>query len=157
MAGNHDLWLESFYEKDLGMRWVSAPYEVQVYGLRVHVVHGHLLGARSAWKSLLETRAFLNGFALMPGFVARGLEGMLVGTNALSRAASDRRHLALYRCYADALEGRADLALFGHIHRPLDDTSGKVRMVVLGSWHEGENYLKIDEQGATLVIKADSV
>jgi UDP-2,3-diacylglucosamine hydrolase len=156
MAGNHDLWLESFYVQNLGVRWVPDPYEVETHGMRVHAVHGHLLGARSGWKSLLETRAFLEGFARLPGFLASSLEHSLEGTNALRRAASDKRHLAFYRRYADSLAGRADLALFGHIHRPCDDTSREVRMVVLGSWHEGESYLKVDEQGATLVIKAET-
>jgi UDP-2,3-diacylglucosamine hydrolase len=151
MIGNHDPWLGPFYEEVLGARLVAEPFELEAHRLRVHLVHGHLLGARSFWKAAMESRAFLLGFGLAPGFVARGLERLLKQTNDLRRAASDRRHLAMYRRYADQLEGRTDLAIFGHIHRPHDDSSRPVRMVVLGSWTRGSSYLMIDDKGPTLV------
>ncbi|HEV3122003.1 MAG TPA: UDP-2,3-diacylglucosamine diphosphatase [Isosphaeraceae bacterium] len=151
MVGNHDPWLGPFYEEVLGAQLVAEPLELEVHNLRVHLVHGHLLGGRSYWKAVMESRAFLRGFGTAPGFLARGLEDLLKQVNDRGRAASDRRHLALYRHYADQLEGRADLAVFGHIHRPHDDTSRPVRMIVLGSWIRGSSYLMIDDQGATLV------
>ena len=51
MPGNHDTWLGPLYERALGARFVPEPLEVEAYGRRVHLVHGHLLGARSAWAS----------------------------------------------------------------------------------------------------------
>jgi UDP-2,3-diacylglucosamine hydrolase len=155
MTGNHDPWLSAFYENALGARIAQEPLELVVHSLRLHIVHGHLLGATPLWKLAMETRAFLMGFRVAPDFLARPLERMLKETNKRGRSASDRRHLVVYRRYADSLEGRADIAVFGHIHHPHDDSSRPVRLIVLGSWLTGSNYLVVDERGATLVSHTD--
>jgi UDP-2,3-diacylglucosamine hydrolase len=157
MPGNHDVWLGPFYEKALGARFVGEPLEVQAFGLRVHLVHGHLLGARGRWKAALESRVFLRAFELVPGRLAHGLEARLEQSDARWRAESDRRHLEVYRCYADKLVDSADVVVFGHIHRPCDDPSRKPRLFVLGGWRSGESYLKIDESGPILVVGADQL
>jgi UDP-2,3-diacylglucosamine hydrolase len=157
LPGNHDVWLGSFYEQSLRARFVHEPFEVQAFGLRVHLVHGHRLGARSRWKGALESQTFLRAFAHVPGPLARGLEAMLEQSNEQVRARSDRRHLEVYRRYADQLANRADLVVFGHIHHPHDDRSRPPRLIVLGCWLVGESYLKIDEQGASLVVEEGQV
>ena len=67
MPGNHDAWLCPFYERELGARIVSDPFEITVCGLRLHLVHGHLLGARRAWKAWMESHTFFTGFGRLPG------------------------------------------------------------------------------------------
>jgi len=84
--------------------------------------------------------------------VARGLEALLLWSDVRGRAASDQRHLAVYRHYADQLSGRADIVIFGHIHRSLDDPSRRPRMIVLGSWRQGSSYFQIDDRVAKLVV-----
>lgn len=153
MPGNHDLWLGRFYEDVLGAVFVQEPYEVEADGLRVHVVHGHLLGARRAWKSTMESHAFLKLFGKAPGPMARALESGLEFWNARSREASDRRHLNVFSAYADRLRDRADIVVFGHIHRPQDQPELRPRRVVLGSWQRGSSYLKIDARGASFVVE----
>ena len=54
MPGNHDAWLCPFYQHDLGARIVPDPIELTVFSLRIHLVHGHLLGSRPGWKAWLE-------------------------------------------------------------------------------------------------------
>ena len=61
MPGNHDAWLCPFYESELGARIVPDPCDLTVHGLRLHVVHGHLLGARRAWKALHGEPRVLHG------------------------------------------------------------------------------------------------
>lgn len=153
MGGNHDLWLGRLYEQNLDAVFVPEPYEMEADGLRVHVVHGHLLGARRAWKSVMETQAFLDFFGKLPRSLARGLEGLLEGVNARSREASDRRHLAVFRAYADRLAGRADLVVFGHIHHALYESERRPQLVVLGSWRRGLSYLRIDNTGVSFVTE----
>ena len=41
------------------VRIVPDPFDLTVFGLRAHVVHGHLLGARRAWKAWMEGPAVL--------------------------------------------------------------------------------------------------
>ncbi|HEX8201375.1 MAG TPA: metallophosphoesterase [Isosphaeraceae bacterium] len=150
LPGNHDGSLGALYESALGARFVPGPLDVELFGLRVHLVHGHHLGARRAWKGVMESRTFLRGFGLAPGPLARGLEALLEASNARGRAASDRRHLAVYRRYAAARADRVDLVVFGHIHHPTDEAAGSPRLVVLGSWHRGASFLKLDAAGAAL-------
>ncbi len=155
LPGNHDFWLLDFYERVLGARRLVEPYCTTSHGLRLRVVHGHLLGARSAWKGWMESRAFLRGFRAVPGAVARRLDLALEARNLRTRDAVDVRHLALYHKYADAHADDADIVVFGHIHGPLDDAARSPRVVVVGGWHARASYLAVDDRGARLVIERD--
>jgi UDP-2,3-diacylglucosamine hydrolase len=152
LAGNHDAALGPLFEASLGARFVPEPLVFEAFGLRVHLVHGHRLGARRAWKGALESHAFLQAFGRIPTPLARGLEALLIRSNARGRSASDGRHLAAYRRYAARCAGTADLVVFGHVHHPLDDAAAQPRLVVLGSWHRGPSFLKID--AGTIALSA---
>ena len=154
LLGNHDAWLGPFYESTLGARIRPEPLDLDISGLRLRLVHGHRLGARSPWKAVMESRAFLAAFGATPGPVAGALGRVLDHTNAGSRDRDERRHLARYAAYAAALDPAPDLVVFGHIHTPVDHAATHPRLVVLGSWHEGGSYLKVDEAGAALIVEA---
>jgi UDP-2,3-diacylglucosamine hydrolase len=156
MPGNHDLWLGSLYEQALGARFVQEPLEVVAYGYRIHLVHGHLLGARSIWKAGMESRMFLHAFGWMPSRVADRLEACLDQSNDRRLARTEARYLEAYRRYAEGLAGRADLVVCGHIHRPRDEPGGRPRLVVLGGWLAGSSYLRVDEVGAAAVVEPRS-
>ncbi len=153
LAGNHDGWLGPFYRSLFEPEWVDDSLRLQSHGMRLHLAHGHRLGARSLWKATMESRAFLAGFAAIPGPLANSLEARLERSNDAHREAVDRRHIAVYRRTADAMGGDVDLVLLGHIHRATDDP-GPPRMVVLGGWHRGSSYLRIDGGGAEFVVEA---
>jgi UDP-2,3-diacylglucosamine hydrolase len=154
LAGNHDAWLAPYYAKLFEPGWVGDDLRVESHGLRLLLVHGHRLGARSLWKATMESRAFLRGFAAIPGRLALALEERLERSNEFHREADDLRHLGVYRRYADAMAGAVDLVVLGHIHRATDDP-GPPRMIVLGGWHHRASYLRIDEDGAAFVVEPD--
>ena len=156
LVGNHDAWLGPYYEKALDAKIVVEPFAFEAFGLRVVVAHGHLLGARRWWKGAMESKAFLNGFALLPRPLAGCFEHLLDAVNERGREESNRRHLALYRGFADSLADRADLVALGHIHDPFDDQTKRPRMIVLGGWHRATTCLKIDHQGATALFQSAS-
>ncbi len=157
LPGNHDLWLGRFYERTLGARFVAEPWDVSVHGLRIRLVHGHLLGARRLWKKLMESRAFLHAFERCPGPLARTLDHLLDHSNEKNREWDDRRHLAVFRKYAEQQGPAFDIVALGHIHRPVDEAGSQPRLIVLGGWHYQASYLKIDPSGASLVIEPDPV
>ena len=103
----------------------------------------------------MEGRAFLAAFGMAPSPVAAALADRLERTNDATRAEADRRHLARYRIYVDALSPAPDIAIIGHIHDPLDDPSRTPRLIVPGSWHTGGSYLEVDDDGARLVVLPD--
>ena len=156
MAGNHDEWLCPFYQAELGAEIIAEPHLMTVHGLRLRLVHGHRLGARRAWKSLLEGRAFLQAFAHVPGPLARTLDQVLEWRNQRGparrrRAPPERLSSAMRR----STKGQADIVVIGHVHRPVDLASQNPRLIVLGGWQRRSSFLKIDENGATLHVEHD--
>jgi UDP-2,3-diacylglucosamine hydrolase len=155
LPGNHDLWLCPFYERALGAHILREPYETTVEGLRLHVVHGHLLGARRMWKSWMESREFKYAFEQLPEPLATLLDQLLERKNSIGLSADEQRHLAVYRQYAARLRGVADIVIIGHVHRAVDDSESNPRLVVLGGWQKRSSFLTIDPAGATFHVVAD--
>lgn len=156
MPGNHDLWLCSFYEQTLGAEILPDPFETTLHGIRLHVAHGHLLGARKRWKSWMESREFWKAFGKIPLPAASVLDHILEWKNESGLDEDERRHLAVFRPYAASFHGRADLVVIGHVHRPVDDQASVPRMIVLGGWQHRSSYLRIDESGASFFVLDDS-
>jgi UDP-2,3-diacylglucosamine hydrolase len=157
MVGNHDAWLGPYYERALGARIVTEPLDLTLGGLRVRVVHGHRFGVRKFWKAAMESRAFWSAFGFLPGPIARRLDQILAWRNDRSLLADEERHLRLLRACAAAWKNLADIVVFGHVHRPLDETQAATRLVVLGGWEKQSSYLRIDEAGATFHIVRDHI
>ena len=80
--------------KSLGADFVAGSLDVEAHGLRVHLVHGHLLRAGRRWKAWMESRAFQDAFRRIPSPMAHGLDWLLERNNERDRAEADRRHLA---------------------------------------------------------------
>jgi UDP-2,3-diacylglucosamine hydrolase len=155
MPGNHDAWLCPFYESELGAQIIPEPYDVTTYGLRVRLVHGHLLGARRIWKSWMESRWFFEGFGYVPLPFARILDQALSWKNERGLKSDEERHLHVYRAYAALCRGAADLVVVGHVHRAVDDAQTEPRLIVLGGWQRRASYLKIDAAGADFQVEDD--
>jgi UDP-2,3-diacylglucosamine hydrolase len=153
MAGNHDLWLCPFYERRLGARIITEPHNLEAHGLRVHLVHGHRLGARRVWKSWMESRAFFGAFGRLPHPLAHGLDRLLARRNLHDLEADEERHLRVFRAYAEKCRGACDIVLFGHVHRALDVPHASPRLIVLGGWQRRAGSLKIDSSGACFQIE----
>jgi UDP-2,3-diacylglucosamine hydrolase len=155
MAGNHDRWLGPFYERRLGARTITEPCDMQAHGLRIRLVHGHLLGARRPWKSYLESRAFFAAFGRVPRRLAAPLDQLLAWRNLRDLESDEERHLRVFREYAAACEDLADIVVTGHVHRALDEAGTTPRLIVLGGWHRRAGSLKIDASGASFQIEYD--
>jgi UDP-2,3-diacylglucosamine hydrolase len=153
LPGNHDAWLGPFYQDVLGVGYQTDALELTIGEVRFRAVHGHALGARSAWKGPMESRWFLHAFGAVPGPLASVLGGLLDSTNSVQRDAIDQKHLAIYRAAADHLRPDVDVCVFGHIHLTLDDRSCTPRVIVLGGWHHQSSYLLVEPSGeAKLVV-----
>jgi len=155
MPGNHDAWLCPFYESELGARIIAEPHDLTLHGLRLRLVHGHLLGARRVWKSWMESRPFFEGFGRVPRPIARVLDHALTWRNERGLAADEERHLRVFREYAARCRGTADLVVIGHMHRPVDEAETRPRLIVLGGWQSRSSYLRIDENGADFRVESE--
>ena len=152
LPGNHDRWLVPFYEQTLGATILTEPAVVESHGLRIHIVHGHLLGARRKWKAAMESWEFFRTFGALPDPAARTLDAILEARNRRGVADDEHRHLAVFRRYADRLED-VDLAVFGHVHRPVDEP-GSPRLIVLGGWQQRTSFIKVDTAGADFHVES---
>jgi len=155
MAGNHDVWLGPFYGNHLQASMIAEPYDLESFGLRIRVVHGHLLGARRPWKAWMESRAFFEAFHRLPRPIAEQLDRALTWRNERELLADEERHLRVFREYTAACRGSADLVVMGHVHRPVDEPGQSPRLIVLGGWQYRSSYLKVDASGAQFHIEDD--
>jgi UDP-2,3-diacylglucosamine hydrolase len=153
MPGNHDLWLGPYYETVLGARYLEEPQVVEAHGMRLYLVHGHRAGGRQVWKAGMESHAFLTAFSHLPDPVARRLDALLNKRNDRGRAADEARLAGVFRKHLADVSPQVDLAVFGHVHAPLDDPTTSPRMIILGGWQNGSSYLRVDDRGATLVVE----
>ena len=155
LLGNHDEWLRAFYEKRLGFQITGEPLEVESYGLKLRLEHGHRNRAKPIWKSWLEGRTFFHAFSALPVSLARIAQNALLASNSKHRQSADSGMIAAFEAYTPSLTPAPDIAVFGHVHRVHVSQVGSVRLVVLGDWFDGENYLRVDENGAEHISVPD--
>ena len=155
LPGNHDLWLCPFYQRALGATLLDEPHDVTVHGLRLHLVHGHLLGARKKWKSWMEGRQFFRAFGKSP----RPRPGCSI-SSWNGRTSADWRRTSAGTSRSSATMRPAATAW------PISWSSAMSiapwtmlwsdpRMIVLGGWQERSSYLMIDSTGASFHVVAD--
>lgn len=99
----------------------------------------------------MESRAFLDAFTRLPKPLADRLDQKLDQSNGKDRAKDEARLVGHFRDYLSRLTEPFDLAVFGHVHGPVDESDCRPRLVVLGGWHHGGGYLRVDDRGASHV------
>ncbi len=155
MAGNHDEWLCPFYEAELGATIIAEPHDMTVHGMRLRLVHGHLLGAgapgRRGWRAARSSKRFLTSPDRSPGPSIKSWRG---ATSAGSRPTKSGTCASIDE-YAAQFQGSADIVVFGHVHRPVDLAHTNPRLIVLGGWQRRSSFLKIDASGATFHVEHD--
>ncbi len=165
LPGNHDMHLEPFYRKVLGLSFsgdldLDIPARPPVADrLKTRVVHGHLLGGRSKWKGLMEGRGFLTGFRALPRPAADRLAELLQKYNSRNRHEDNLRHYYVYESHVRSAKPadspRFDIFILGHVHQtictevildpaPGETQPGKTLMVVLGHWFHRASWFRID-------------
>jgi UDP-2,3-diacylglucosamine hydrolase len=147
ILGNHDAWLGPFYREVLGLEVVPAPVQIESYGRRVQLYHGHEIRGTKWWKRAMEGRTFFEAFSRLPGPAARAAQRVLERVNERTRDRVELRMIDEYLEHARGLAGRADVVLFGHVHRVHDEPGRRPAVHVLGDWTADVNYLRIDEHG----------
>ncbi len=148
LLGNHDAWLGDFYQKQVGLPIRGEPLEVDSFGLKIRLEHGHRNKAKPVWKAWLEGHTFFRIYSALPTPIARLAQRTLEKVNARGRKKADREMIAAYEAFSDRLQPAPDIATFGHVHEVHVAHLNATRVVVLGDWFERSNYLRVDSQGA---------
>lgn len=154
-TGNHDLWMNSYFEKEYGIPIYKKPITRELYGKRFHMGHGDGLGPGDhkykMMKKIFTNPICQSAFSLLPS--SMGL-GMMKYFSKRSREqyddsneflGEDKEWLVQYikdHQTADPV----DYYLFGHRHLTIDhqinDTD--VRYINLGEWINNRSYVVYD-------------
>ena len=154
-TGNHDMWVFSYFEKELDIPTYRAPIRRQLGNKSFLLGHGDGLGPGDYGYKLIK-RVFANPVCqwlferLHPNFgipFARFWSG--TSRNAQSHIPAflgpEKEWLIQY-CEKRLAEEAIDYFLFGHRHIPIDYTlsNGKSRYINLGEWMYAYSYAVFD-------------
>jgi UDP-2,3-diacylglucosamine hydrolase len=160
--GNHDMWVEDYFTKEMGIQIVSDELVIERGGKSFFLHHGDGLGPGDRKYKFLR-KIFRNPmcqwlFALVPPRIGLGIA---TAWSRNSRAASathqevfmghENEWLATY-AKEQLAHRHYDYFIFGHRHLPLDlDLGSGSRYVNTGEWLNFNSYAVFD--GKTLSLK----
>jgi UDP-2,3-diacylglucosamine hydrolase len=154
-VGNHDLWMNDYFEKELNVKVHHEPITRTYNGKNFYIGHGDGLGPGDNWYKILRA-IFSNKVCqwlfsrLHPNlafYVARKSSKrsrIITGDSDEKFLGSENEWLFLYaRDYLRT--NKIDYFIFGHRHLPLDlDVDGKARYINLGEWINYNTYAVFD-------------
>lgn len=158
--GNHDMWVNDYFTKELGIEIVSDELVIERGGKRFFLHHGDGLGPGDRKYKLLR-KIFRNPvcqwlFSLVPPRIGLGIAN---GWSSSSRAAGpkeevfegmDREWLAIY-AKEQLQKSHFDYFIFGHRHLPLDlELTQDSKYINLGEWINYNSYAVFDGNELTL-------
>ena len=153
--GNHDIWTYGYFE-ELGLVRLEQPQVVDIGGKRFCLGHGDDLGPVSGGYRLLRwafhNRFLQRCFSTLHPWIAFRLGG---GWSRHSRLAKRDNYVfkgkeePLCR-FCENFGERVDFFIFGHYHCVVDLPVGEARLLVLGDWMEGQDWLVYDTSSTRL-------
>jgi len=159
-GGNHDRWGDSFWERDLGIRFSGGELQFEVGELRVLALHGDGV-AEVHWKARVMHRitrhpVTVAAYRLIHPDLGTWLVDRMSGSLAdhtrdpavLDEASARQRIWAAERMRQMPEIG---LLVMGHTHRPsVEEVSPGRRYVNPGAWIDGQRYAVATVSGVEL-------
>lgn len=165
-VGNHDMWMRSYFQEELGIPVYFEPKEFELMGKRFLVGHGDGLGPGDYGYKLLK-KLFRNPlaqwlFGILPPSVGLGIANYYSRRSRAATGAEDDRFLGeenewlLMYCKEVLQKEHFDFFVFGHRHLPIDfllnpGASIPSRYLNLGDWIRYDSYVEFD--GVNVVLK----
>jgi len=154
LAGNHDMWLGSFLQHEVGLNIHHEAITRDLFGLKCHITHGDGTARDDVGYRILKrimkhpVNVFLYRL-LSPDIGVPFARRMSQTSRTLKDSGKhwDRQ----YREYAvSKLAEGFDVVVMGHTHRPkIESIDGKV-LVNLGDWLQHFTFCEINERGPVL-------
>ncbi len=156
-TGNHDLWMGSYFEEELGIATHRAPIRREHAGMHFLIGHGDGLGPGDKGYKRMK-RVFSNpaaqwAFARLHPDFAVGLARLFSDSSRAATPEHERTFLGAERewlvQYAERKTARdpaLDYCIFGHRHLPIEYLlrNGRSRYVNLGDWLDYQTYAVFD-------------
>lgn len=145
LAGNHDFWLGTFLDEQVGVETAEGPLTVTHHDRKIYIAHGHGLISRDLGYRLLSkimhSAISIRLFQLIHpdcGYRIGRLASQLSRRHGTPTAWDPRE---AYRDLAFSLLDQGyDAVVFGHNHCPTLQRSGEKVYINLGDWIRHDTY-----------------
>ena len=161
-VGNHDLWMDDYFEKELNIPVFHRPQEVESCSKRFLIGHGDGLGPGDKGYKRMK-KVFTNPFCkwlfrwLHPDIGVRLAQylsvknKMISGDEDVHFLGEDKEWLVQY-CKRKLETTHYDYFLFGHRHLPMTiDLDGKATYINTGDWIHYYTYAVFDGKETKLM------
>lgn len=145
LAGNHDFWLGTFLDEQVGVKTTHGPLIVNHHGRRIYIAHGHGLIARDLGyrflASVLHSRISIRLFQMIHpdcGFAIGRLVSKL--SRRYRKPTTWDPQLTYQNMAFSLLDEGHDIVVFGHNHSPALLHKGEKMYINLGDWLQHNTY-----------------
>ncbi|MXX03898.1 MAG: UDP-2,3-diacylglucosamine diphosphatase [Gemmatimonadetes bacterium] len=156
LPGNHDFWLGTFLNEQVGVETAEGPLTATHHGRRIYVAHGHGLITRDrgyrAVSKIMHSAISIRLFQLIHPDCGFKIGRLISRMSRRHGSPTDWDPREAYRDLAfDLLDEGYDAVVFGHIHSPTLQYRGEKAYINLGDWirhgtygvlREGEMFLE---------------
>jgi len=155
VSGNHDFWMDDFFEKQMGFGLHRDMLDIDYDGKKIHLIHGDGLAQEDRGYRFLK-RIFRNRFNIwlyrkLPPDWAFPLARKVSGKSREHTAQRDSQFLNDYKQYAQGkLKSGFDVVVLGHLHIPSLERFDNGIYINSGDFIEHFSYVKIAGGQVTL-------
>jgi len=163
-TGNHDLWFDDYFEKELGAKIYAAPIERTFDGKLFFIGHGDGLGPKDHGYKFIK-KIFTNPVCQwlfrwihpdlgirLAAYLSYRSRYSNTGSHELEKFLGEDREWLVQYCKRLLERKLYDYFIFGHRHLPLDiQIRDEVRYINLGDWLDYNSYGVWD--GSNLQLK----
>ncbi|KIC89687.1 UDP-2,3-diacylglucosamine diphosphatase [Flavihumibacter sp. ZG627] len=160
-VGNHDMWMNGYFEKELGIPVYFEEKDYEINGKKFLVGHGDGLGPGDRGYKFIK-KVFRNPvcqwfFGILHPTMGIGLANFLSRRSRAATGQTDEKFLGednewlIIYCKEILQKKNYDYFVFGHRHLPLDvKLEGGSRYINLGDWLRYNTYAIFDGNELTL-------
>ena len=155
VMGNHDFWMDDFFEKQMGIRMHPDALDIEYDGKRLHLIHGDGL-APGDWGYRLLKRILRNRFNIwlyrkLPPDWAIPLAKSVSGSSQHYTSGRDKTFAPDYAAYAERkLANGYDIVAIGHLHLPVLTQFDNGIYLNTGEFIKSFSYAKLSDGHLTL-------
>jgi UDP-2,3-diacylglucosamine hydrolase len=160
-AGNHDMWMKDYFQKELGAKVYFHPQEFLFNNRSFYIGHGDGLGpgdhGYKAMKKVFRNPACQWLFGILPTRVGIGIADYFSRKSRAATGSSEEIFLGEDKewliSYSKEIlqEKKVDFFVFGHRHLPIDfRLNSDSRYINLGDWIRYFTYAVFDGVNMTL-------
>jgi UDP-2,3-diacylglucosamine hydrolase len=157
VAGNHDCWGGEVLREDVGISYLSGPWEGTIAGWKVRVEHGDGLRDKEdrgyrLIRPIMRNQLAIKIFRLMHPDWASSLAQGSSNASRTYRARDEGRGLRSYAAKQLEKATKFEVLVYGHSHVPaLEKMEGGGVFANAGSWLDAPTFLRVTDEAIELL------